>query len=288
MESAKDLRSVVKTMKNLAAVSIRQYERAVDALQDYSLTLENGLHVVMRSAPGIPSGVSASGPGPPAAVVIGSDQGMVGDFNERIAHHAIDHVGTSRPDDTPPLIVAGYKAAAVIAGAGYEIQEIIQLPGSVDGIVDPVGRILILIDEWREREEAGRITLFYNESRGGASYRQKGIQLYPLDISWIEGLRKRAWKSRSLPQHRMERLPLLSHLLREHLFTVVYQAFAQSLASENASRLSAMQAAERNIEERLDDLRDRYNYRRQSAITAEMLDIAAGFEALTAKESGRS
>ena len=54
----------------------------------------------------------------------------------------------------------------------------------------------------------------------------------------------------------------------------------RSLAAENASRLAAMQAAENNIEEKIDELYGRYHRRRQAAITEELLDVISGFEAL--------
>jgi F-type H+-transporting ATPase subunit gamma len=60
----------------------------------------------------------------------------------------------------------------------------------------------------------------------------------------------------------------------------LFRAHAESLASENASRLASMQAAENNIEEKIDDLAARYRRRRQSAITEELLDVVSGFEAL--------
>ncbi|HBY57563.1 MAG TPA: hypothetical protein DEG96_06865 [Candidatus Atribacteria bacterium] len=60
----------------------------------------------------------------------------------------------------------------------------------------------------------------------------------------------------------------------------LYRAFIESMASENASRLTAMQKAEENIEERLDNLNSQFNRQRQNAITEELLDIIAGFEAL--------
>ena len=56
---------------------------------------------------------------------------------------------------------------------------------------------------------------------------------------------------------------------------------AESLASENASRLSSMQGAERNIEERLAGLHARFHRQRQMSITEELLDIVAGYEALS-------
>jgi F0F1-type ATP synthase gamma subunit len=58
------------------------------------------------------------------------------------------------------------------------------------------------------------------------------------------------------------------------------RASAESLTSENASRLASMQGAERNIEERLEQLTQRYHRGRQMAITEELLDIVTGFEAL--------
>ena len=79
----------------------------------------------------------------------------------------------------------------------------------------------------------------------------------------------------------MEPGALLSSLVRRHLFVTLYQAFAEALASEHASRLSAMQAAERNIEDHLDELRAELARTRQEAITAELLDIVGGFEALS-------
>jgi F-type H+-transporting ATPase subunit gamma len=78
---------------------------------------------------------------------------------------------------------------------------------------------------------------------------------------------------------------LLSALLRHFFPVALFRAFAESAASEHASRLQAMQAAGRNIEERLDDLRAEFHRRRQDAITAELLDIVSGYEALS--EHGR-
>lgn len=280
IQSAEELRSVVTTMKNLAAVNIRQYQRAVESLGDYAATIEDGLHVALRSGPGIPVRAGGSTEASRGAIVIGSDQGMVGDFNERIARFAIERLTGAGGSDGAPLMVAGFKAAAVLASEGFDTEEVLPLPGSVEGVVEPVGRLLVTVEEWRRAKAVEEITIFYNESREGAAYRPRSVRLSPVDTVWLEELRDRQWSSRTLPIHTMDRLHLLSRLLREYIFVVVYRAFAESLASENATRLASMQAAERNIEERLDELGERYNYRRQSAITAEMLDIAAGFEVL--------
>jgi F-type H+-transporting ATPase subunit gamma len=86
-----------------------------------------------------------------------------------------------------------------------------------------------------------------------------------------------------LPLFSMDRDQLFSALIRQYLFVSLFRACAESLASENASRLAAMQGAERNIEERLEELQTQFHQQRQMTITEELLDIVAGFEALSGK-----
>ncbi len=73
---------------------------------------------------------------------------------------------------------------------------------------------------------------------------------------------------------------LFSALFQQHFFLGLYRACAESLASENASRLASMRIAEKNIEERLFDLKAAFQQQRQDTITEELLDIVSGFEAL--------
>ena len=74
---------------------------------------------------------------------------------------------------------------------------------------------------------------------------------------------------------------ILSRMIREYLVVSLFKACAESLASENASRLAAMQRAERNINERVDELRTAFNQNRQSSIDEELFDVISGFEALS-------
>ncbi len=74
----------------------------------------------------------------------------------------------------------------------------------------------------------------------------------------------------------------LRALIREYLFVSLFQACAESLASENASRLAAMQRADRNIDELLKDLNGTFHRLRQSGIDEELFDVVAGFEELVA------
>jgi F-type H+-transporting ATPase subunit gamma len=78
--------------------------------------------------------------------------------------------------------------------------------------------------------------------------------------------------------------PTLCALTREYLFISLFPACADSLASENASRLAAMQRAEKSIGDSLETLNARFHRVRQSGIDEELFDVVTGFEALTAKD----
>jgi F-type H+-transporting ATPase subunit gamma len=83
----------------------------------------------------------------------------------------------------------------------------------------------------------------------------------------------------------MDRQRLLA-ALRQYLFVSISRACAESLAAENASRLAAMQAAERSMEERHEELLAEFRRRRQDAITAELQDVVSGYEALRSRAAG--
>jgi len=77
-------------------------------------------------------------------------------------------------------------------------------------------------------------------------------------------------------------------LVLEYLYVSLFRACAESLASENASRLAAMQRAEKNIDELLVDLNRTFHRLRQSGIDEELFDVVSGFEALASVSNGRA
>jgi F-type H+-transporting ATPase subunit gamma len=142
------------------------------------------------------------------------------------------------------------------------------------------------LDRWRAEEDINEIVLFYAKRESGAAFRPIRVRLLPIDRAWIRKLHARAWPSRGEPVIGLAPRRMLRVLLRQHLYIALYRAFAESLASENASRLASMGGAERNIDERLDDLERTYRRIRQTVITEELLDIISGFEALEQEVNG--
>jgi len=280
LNSTEDMRSVVRTMKAMAAVNIRQYEKAVESLVDYSEVVKMGLSVVLKKKPEIYQTQSTQDERL-GGVVFGSDQGMCGQFNENI----IEFIEKWSNEESIiknelKILALGNKAAGLLLDREFKIDEKQSVPASVNGINEATRKVWLKILDWRENEGIDYIYLFYNKPKTRASYDPSRVRLLPTDRQWLDSLLEMEWDSRSLPIFTMEWERLFLNLIHEYLFVNIYRAFAESLNSENAARLSAMQVAEKNIEERIAGLKSQYNRQRQSSITSELLDIISGFEAL--------
>jgi F-type H+-transporting ATPase subunit gamma len=286
ISNTEDLHSVVRTMKAMAAVRIRQYQEAVASLEDYNHTVRLGLQILLRQRyfaghPLVPPGESPPTPISQGigAIIIGSDQGLCGQFNQQVANHATSALGKQE------CFVAsvGERVVPLLNNQNIPIQAQFSLPTSATGITVVVQEILLTIEQWRTQQQMKQILLFYNQFQGGSSYQPRTLKLLPLDRDWLRDLQQKEWETNMLPTFTMDWETLFSRLIREYLFVSLYRAFANSLASENASRLAAMQSAQRNIEDHLSELQAQYRRQRQSVITSELLDVVAGFEALTGK-----
>lgn len=280
--STEDLQSVVRTMKALAAVKIRQFEKAVEALEDYHRTIELGLQAVLRDRDDVTIGARTGPKDRIGAFVFGSDQGMCGQLNDQIASHAMTEMSRfpELEKENRFVVAVGQRVSARMQEAGQPVEGYVAMPGSVTGIVPKVRRLLANIDSWQRKLKVEQIFLYYSRQISGARYEPHTVHLLPVDKQWLGRLRKRKWPGKSIPMFTMNWDALFSSLIRQYLFVSLYRAFAESLASENASRLASMQGAEKNVGEQLDSLLARFHQQRQMAITEELLDIVSGFELL--------
>ena len=284
LDSLGDLQSIVRTMKALSAASVRQYERAQEALTDYYRTVELGLHVVLRRHPDIPE-ARRRGPARAAAVVFGSDHGLCGRFNEEIVGYVGERMAATPAGAGPfPVVAVGARVAEQLEESGQPVEGDYLTPSSSERITATVQQLLLKIDEWQNERAIDHVYVFYNRHPGGARYQPTGIQLLPVDLRRFRRLEEASWPTRIPPTFTMAGEELLSALLRQYFFVTLFRACAESLAAEHNSRLAAMQNAEKNIDERMGEVNGAYRRERQGAITAELLDVVSGFEALTGGE----
>ncbi|AUB79583.1 F0F1 ATP synthase subunit gamma [Candidatus Thiodictyon syntrophicum] len=283
IRSAGDLQSVVRTMKTLAASSIGQYEQAVRALGDYARTVELGLSVCFRGS-GADAALTGTLVEPDrgrdtnriGGIVFGSDQGLVGQFNDVVTDYAVRALAALT--DRPLVWAVGERVHARLTDAGLPVEGRFAVPGSVAAITPLIGQILVASEVRGKR--VAQLDLYYNRPASGAGYAPVNQRLLPLDDAWQGRLAALPWPTGNLPEVIGTGAATLSALMREYLFVSLFRACAESLASENASRLAAMQRAEKNIDELLEALNGKFHRLRQGAIDEELFDVISGFEAL--------
>jgi len=289
LHTAQELQAVVKMMKVLAALNIHQYEQAVTSLAEYNHTIEMGLHVVLKAIhthdAHTQQSLSTSDVGRCGVIIFGSDQGMCGQFNEQISRYAIAELEKLNISPEQLAIFAvGSRIISHLETAGYGIEQTFPMAGSLTEITSMVQEILLHIATWRDRQQIVRIFLFYNHLHSNTLCEPYKLQLLPLDREWLQHIESETWKtvsaveSRTLPTFTMPSDVLVASLLRQYFFILLYRAFGESLAGENASRLASMQVAEKNIAERLTEFTGQFQQQRQTAITDELLEITSAFE----------
>jgi F-type H+-transporting ATPase subunit gamma len=299
ISSAGELESVVRTMKASAAAAIGQYEKSVAALADYAAMVELGLGLCLRTVD--PTAAYTQNSRKPAdsgvvrALVFGSDQGLVGRFNEVVIEHAMARLESSRPKAKLRVWAVGQRVHARLADAGIASEGLFPVPGSVKLITRLVGAILQQLlppdSEAAVAEQPQTLLLFYNRPNA-SGYAPVSQRLLPLDESWRRRLAAQPWPTAQRPEVlgaevQGAEVQALRAFIREHLFVSLFRACAESLASENASRLAAMQRADRNIGDLLTDLEAKFHRMRQSGIDAELFDVIAGFDAMAPQSAPR-
>lgn len=283
--TAADLQSVVRTMKAVAASSIVQYESAVRALDDYYRTVQLGLVACFRHNERPFSATPAPRKKEEAivAVVFGSDQGLVGQFNDVMVDFALKTLAALPGQKTAWAV--GERIQSHLAETALPVGKSFELPASIEAITPLVGQILIEMETLREKGKITQVYLFHSRPHAGATYTPICHRLLPLDEIWQRDLMSMRWPTQNLPEVMNGGEATLLALVREYLFVSLFKACAESLASENASRLAAMQRAEKNIDELMEDLTGSFHRLRQSGIDEELFDVISGFEALTDSQS---
>ena len=280
LNGAEDLKSVVRTMKAVAASNIGQYETAVSSLVDYYRTVSLGIIAYFRQEKidAITEQKDSKGNNEKiiCAIVFGSDQGLVGQFNDSLTDFVTQSLQalTSKKE----IWAIGERVQLLLSDIGYNTSKLFPVPNSVNAITPLVQQILVKSEESYNQGTIKEVFIFHNQPKSGSGYEPVCQRLLPLDEKWRQSLTELKWPTKLIPQVIGGIKPTLIALIHAYLFASLFKACAESLSSENASRLAAMQRAEKNIEELLDDISHKFNSVRQSSIDEELFDVISGFE----------
>lgn len=277
-----DLRSVVRSMRAMAASNITQYETAVSSLRSYQHSIGLGITAYFskggKPVADLMAGKKRAGQ-TTCAIVLGSDLGLVGQFNDSLAEHV--RISLQNMAGQTMVWAVGERVQSVLEDMGLQVTRSFPVPNSVTGITVLVGDLLHIIQIEMEKQTVQEFHLFHN--RLGENHARPvadGSRFLPLDEQWREQYTRSEWPTNRTPQIIGDQRDVLRGLVREFLFITLFRACAESLASENMSRLVAMQRAESNISDLLTELGMEYHALRQRSIDEELFDVVSGFEML--------
>jgi F-type H+-transporting ATPase subunit gamma len=277
--SMQGIRSVVHTMKTLSVINSSPYEHAARAIEAYHNTVLDGLHAFLSQSG--PINVANSDAVARVMVVFGSDHGLCGNYNEALATHVGQHIG-SNADNATTILCIGAQMADALTDQGLGVQKALFPPASVDGIGRLANLLTQKLDNIRRDSHPKEVSVslaYFARTEGGMQAPEIAA-LLPLEPALIGDLQTKPWSSRSLPYFSMQPDDLFMALLRGHLFASIFRAAAEAMVTENAARLALMQQAEQSVDNRLEELISDTRAVRQTEITTELLDVIIGFEAL--------
>ncbi|WHF52904.1 F0F1 ATP synthase subunit gamma [Chryseobacterium gotjawalense] len=282
IQGAKDLKSVTRAMKALAGSKIVQYETAVRSLDDYYQTIALGI-IAYFEAEHIKGIVDPNEHQPKSvetvcAIVFGSDQGLVAQFNDEMASFV--SASLKEVPGKKEFWVVGDRVQLLLSDQGFNTSKLYPVPSDINAVTPLVTEILKQSRENQQKQEISTFFIFHNQPKSDSGYTPVMQRFLPLDSTWKNTLQQIQWPTKLHPQIAGASEPTLVALINGYLFATLFKACVESLASENASRLDAMQRAEKNIADLLDDLHKKYHCLRQSSIDEELFDVVSGFEAL--------
>ncbi len=279
--SVKSTQKITKAMKMVAAAKLRKAQESAEKGRPYSEKMNN---VILNLSSGISDKENApkllSGTGNDKVhlcVVMTSDRGLCGGFNSNIIKKAKSYFSKILSEGKElKIITVGSKGNDQLKRMyGDKIVENISFKESKNANyfdADNVGKIVI--DKF-ESSEFDICTIFYNQFKNVITQIPQAQQIIPLNSEDSEEN-----TSEESYEFEPDEDEILSNLLPKNISTQIFKAMLENSASEQGSRMSAMDNATRNAGEMVDKLTIQYNRSRQAAITKELIEIISGAESL--------
>jgi len=281
ISSVKSTQKITKAMKMVAASKLRRAQESAEKGRPYSDKMNNiilNLSNSISDKENSPKLLAGSGEDKVhLCIVMTSDRGLCGGFNTNIIKKAKTYFQKILDEGkTLKVITVGSKGYDQLKRTFKEnIIEKISFKESKHANyfdADKVGKIII--DKF-EKKEFDVCTIFYNQFKNVITQIPQEQQIIPLKASESEGS-----SLEDNYEFEPEEDEILSNLLPKNISTQIFKAMLENSASEQGSRMSAMDNATRNAGEMVDKLTIQYNRSRQAAITKELIEIISGAESL--------
>ena len=279
--SVKSTQKITKAMKMVAAAKLRRAQDSAEKGRPYSEKMNN---IILNLSRGISDKENApkllSGTGNDnvhLCIIMTSDRVLCGGFNSNIIKKAKSYFSKILSEGKElKIITVGSKGNDQLKRMyGDKIIENISFKESKNANYFDADKVRKVVIEKFENSEFDICTIFYNQFKNVITQIPQAQQIVPLNSEDSEDN-----TSEESYEFEPDEDEILSNLLPKNISTQIFKAMLENSASEQGSRMSAMDNATRNAGEMVDKLTIQYNRSRQAAITKELIEIISGAESL--------
>jgi F-type H+-transporting ATPase subunit gamma len=277
IRSVKSTQQITKAMKMVAAAKLNRSQGRMLAARPYSQMLTRLVQMLSSAAEGGSPLFETREIRHRLYVVVTSDKGLAGSYNMnllKLAHRAVD---TSKAEGVATeLVTVGKKSGDYFSKRGYTVRKRHD-DFNGDATAERAQRLGDILVELFLEGTFDEVRVIYAEFRSTMIQRPVDRRLLPISVEETA-----AGDDKSAPDYIWEpsREALLAQMLPLYLRNRVLMTLMEAFTSEHAARMTSMTAATENASELIDALTLRRNRERQAAITAELLDIVGGANAL--------
>ena len=281
--SVKSTQKITKAMKMVATAKLRKAQENAEKGRPYSERMNN---IILNLSGGVSDKENSSkllvGTGKDdthLCVVLTADRGLCGGFNTNNIKKAKSHFeDLKKQGKNLKIITVGMKGYDQLK-RNYSNQIIEKITFKESKNInyfdaDKVGKIVL---EKFEKEEFDVCHIFYNQFKNVMTQIPQKQQIIPLQK---EENADTPEKDNLNYEFEPDEDEILNNLLPKNISTQIFKAMLENSASEQGSRMTAMDNATRNAGELVDKLSIEYNRSRQAAITKELIEIISGAESL--------
>jgi len=282
ISSVKSTQKITKAMKMVAAAKLRKAQESAEKGRPFSEKMNN---IILNLSNSISDKDSASKflvgtkkDNVHLCVVITADKGLCGGFNTNICRKAKNYFDKIlKEGKTLKIFTVGSKGDEQLKRTyGSYIVEKVNFKGFKKITYKEAEQVGNKIIKLFQESQFDVCKIFYNQFKNVMTQIPQAQQIIPIENKKIE----KEINSENFYEFEPEENEILNDLLPRNISTQIFKAFLENAASEQGSRMTAMDSATRNAGELVDKLTITYNRSRQAAITKELIEIISGAESL--------
>lgn len=263
------IKKIVISMKSIASLNLQKAQHLIDSIREYESQINETLKGILSYYPDINLSFTK---GKKAIIVYGSDQGLCGLFNEKLANFV--QTEFKEKEDFYGFIVIGKKLDDFITD-----KKIKTFPAPIDygSIYSYATNLMEFLSDLYISNQINEIYLSYNQFVGIGKFKTVIKKVIPFEIK-----RKNIYEYPPIVD--INPIEILSSSIIEYIYSNVFRAYIESFISENGVRMMNMNNASKSIEKSINKLEIEKNYFRQEEITNEIEEIISAYKVLVGEK----